>query len=64
MGKTAAQTLWIVGLILAALTIVEFLIAVNFENNLGYLTAFALAKAALIVYYFMHMYRLWRTEEH
>ena len=64
MSKLSTQTLWIIGTILAVLTIVEFIIAVNFENNIGILTVFALGKAVLIVFYFMHMYRLWRTEAH
>lgn len=64
MTQFSNQVLWIVGALLTVLTIVEFIIAVNFENNLGILSVFALAKAVLIVYYFMHMYRIWRTEEH
>ncbi len=64
MTKHSNQVLWVVGSILAVLTIVEFIIAVNFENNLGILTVFALAKAILIIYFFMHMYRLWRAEAH
>ena len=64
MSKVSNQLFWIVGGILAVLTVVEFIIAVNFENNLGVLTVFALAKAVLIIYYFMHIYRVWRMEEH
>ena len=64
MSKHSSQVLWIVGAILAVLTLVEFIIAVNFENNIGILSVFALGKAILIVYYFMHMYRIWRMEEH
>lgn len=64
MTKHANQVLWAVGSFLAVLTIVEFIIAVNFENNIGILIVFALGKAVLIVYYFMHMYRIWRTEAH
>ena len=64
MSKAENQVLWIVGAILALLTIVEFIIAVNYENNLGILSVFAFGKAVLIIYYFMHIYRIWRTEEH
>ena len=64
MSQASRNVFWIVGAILTVLTIVEFIIAVNFENNIGILTVFALGKAVLIVYYFMHMYRLWRPEEH
>lgn len=55
----------IVSLILALLTILEYVFAVNVDDDtvrfLG-LAASAVAKAALIVYYFMHIYRVWRTE--
>ena len=64
MSKQSSQVLWIVGSILAVLTLVEYIIAVNFENNIGILSVFAFGKAILIVFYFMHMYRIWRTEEH
>ena len=64
MSKAANQVLWVVGVILAVLTTVEFIIAVNYENNLGILSVFAFGKAVLIIYSFMHMYRVWRTGEH
>ena len=64
MSKASSNVFWIVGAILTVLTVVEFIIAVNFENNLPILTVFALGKAVLIVFYFMHMYRIWRAEEH
>lgn len=60
------KTGWIVAVILAVLTIVEYIFAVNVDDDfyrfLG-LTFAALAKAGLIVYYFMHIYRVWSTEE-
>lgn len=55
---------WIVAAILTALTIGEYFLAINTHDNLIPLAAFAIAKAALIGYYFMHIYRLWRTEAH
>ena len=64
--QKAMQTGLIVALILAVLTIVEYVFAVNFDDDtirfIG-LSFAAVAKAALIVYYFMHVYRLWRVEE-
>ena len=53
----------IVFLGLAVLTIVEYFVAVSL-NSAVLLLILALVKAALIVQYFMHVYRLWREEEH
>ena len=60
--RTANQVFWIVGSLLTLLTIVEFIIAVNTSGSLNFvpLAVIAVGKAALIVYFFMHMYRLWR----
>lgn len=49
---------------LAILTLVEFYIAINLENPAVPLFIIALVKAGLIVQFFMHIYRLWREEEH
>ncbi|GMV85711.1 MAG: hypothetical protein AMXMBFR80_15660 [Dehalococcoidia bacterium] len=60
------QTGMIVALILAVLTIVEYIFAVEVSQDTVRFTGLSLAavaKAALIVYYFMHVYRIWRTEE-
>ncbi len=60
------QTGLIVAVILAVLTIVEYIFAVEVSDDtirfIG-LSFAAVGKAALIVYYFMHIYRIWRTEE-
>jgi len=65
MQKTM-QTGLVVAVILAVLTIFEYVFAVNFDEDtirfIG-LSFAAVAKAALIVYFFMHVYRLWRVEE-
>jgi hypothetical protein len=50
-------------LILLLLTAVEFYIGVAM-NSTALLLIMALLKAALIVYIFMHVYRLWREESH
>lgn len=50
-------------LVLAVLTIIEFAVAVSF-NSTVLLFIIALLKAAAIVQYFMHVYRLWREESH
>jgi len=54
----------IVGAVLAVLTVLEFWIALNLDNPTVALLIVALIKAALIVQYFMHIYRLRREEEH
>jgi caa(3)-type oxidase subunit IV len=48
---------------LAALTVIEFVVAVTVDANVPILAAFAVAKAALIMYYFMHIARLWKPLE-
>ncbi len=64
--KPAMQTGMVVALILAVLTVAEFIFAVQVGDNtvrfLG-LTATAVGKAGLIMYYFMHIYRIWRPGE-
>jgi caa(3)-type oxidase subunit IV len=54
----------IVFVMLVVLTGVEFLLAVNLDNATVPLLIVALIKAALIVQYFMHIYRLRREEDH
>jgi heme/copper-type cytochrome/quinol oxidase subunit 4 len=52
--------------VLAVLTILEFVVASVIDDSLGLilgLTPFAVAKAWLVLHYFMHMYKLWRGEE-
>ena len=54
----------IVIVILAVLTLAEFWIALNLDNATVALLIVALVKAAVIVQYFMHIYRLRREEDH
>jgi heme/copper-type cytochrome/quinol oxidase subunit 4 len=51
-------------LILLLLTAVEFYVGVTIGSSIALLMILALLKAALIVYIFMHVYRLWREESH
>lgn len=51
------------GIILAVLTLVEFILALN-SNSLAGLMILALLKAVIVLNYFMHMYRLWRDDDH
>ncbi|MBE2222905.1 MAG: hypothetical protein IAF02_15275 [Anaerolineae bacterium] len=62
-GKKAAMRRGnMVLLILALLTIVEFAIALYLDSTV-LLLIMSLLKAAVVVWVFMHVYRLWRGEE-
>jgi caa(3)-type oxidase subunit IV len=50
---------WLVFLALAALTVIEYIIAVELNDNLPVIMGIAVVKAALIIWYFMHVARLW-----
>ena len=51
-------------LFLAVLSIVEFAAAIYLDDPTVPIFLIALVKAGLIVQFFMHIYRLWREEEH
>jgi hypothetical protein len=51
-------------LFLAVMTAVEYVVAISSFNSMVLLFIIALLKAAAIVQYFMHVYRLWREESH
>ncbi len=51
-------------LALMVLTLIEFAVAVAFNASVIMLFLIALVKAALIVWVFMHISRLWREESH
>ncbi len=56
----------VVIVILALLTIFEFVVALAINDTVGLiagLTPFALTKAGLIFWYFMHVQKLWLGEE-
>lgn len=65
-AREAKSIGWWVFLGLGALTLIEYLIAVEVGFNLLWLAQIAAVKAALIAYYFMHVARSWsrRGEEH
>ena len=62
----AFQKGYVVADFLAIVTIAEYFFAIQIEDNtvrfIG-LTLTAIGKAILIVYYFMHIYRVWRPSE-
>ncbi len=57
------RTGWIVIAVLAALTGLEFWLSTAVDSALTYLVFTSLAKAALIVIYFMHLAQIWRADE-
>lgn len=56
------RTGYIVAIILAIVTVVEFYIALVF-NNFAIMMLLALVKAYFVVNYFMHIKSLWSEEE-
>lgn len=57
------RQIYVIFLILVVLTVAEFIVSTTFGSAV-LLLLIALAKAALIVQFFMHIYRLWREESH
>ena len=57
------RQIYLVFLGLAVLTIIEFAVSIA-TGSAVLLMLIALAKSALIVHFFMHLYRLWREEDH
>ena len=51
-----------VALALFILTLIEFYVALNY-NKIALLMFIATIKAILVLYFFMHVYRLWSPEE-
>lgn len=50
-------------LVLFVLSLAELAVAIYLESTV-LLMLFATGKAVLVVYFFMHIYRLWRQEAH
>lgn len=57
------RQIYIVFAVLAVLTVVEFVVSTTIGSTV-LLLLIALGKSALIVQFFMHIYRLWREEDH
>jgi cytochrome c oxidase subunit 4 len=57
------RRIYIIFFVLAVLTIAEYFVSTQLGSTI-FLVLIALAKAALIVQFFMHVYRLWREEAH
>ena len=62
-SKALRRGLWTF-LALMVFTIIEFIVAIALDGAIIPLFLIALVKAAIIVWVFMHVYRLWREESH
>lgn len=65
MLKTWTHVFWMMVVVLAAGTIIEYFVAVELKDapNIALLGIIQVIEAGLIIYFFMHIYRLWRSEE-
>lgn len=61
--KTAQRLGMNVFIGLMVLTLIEYAVSIYLNSTVG-LFITMLLKSALIVYYFMHVYRLWREDSH
>ncbi len=61
--RTKRVGLWM-AIFLAAGTILEYGIAVTIDRNLPIMVSINIAEAAAILWFFMHVRRAWRNEEH
>lgn len=62
--RSSYRQILLIFILLAVLSILEFAAAIYIDNPTVPLFVIALIKAGLIVQFFMHIYRLWRPEEH
>jgi hypothetical protein len=49
---------------LAVGTVLEYVLGVTIDRNLPIMIAINIAEAAAILWFFMHVRRAWRSEEH
>ena len=59
----AARTGWLVFAVLIVLVLLEYVIFLVLTHNLPIMIVMNVIDAALIMYYFMHLPRLWRRDE-
>lgn len=55
---------WWMAVFLAVGTAVEYVLAVSISANLPIMIVMNVAEAAAIIWFFMHVYRLWRRGGH
>jgi len=53
----------IVAVVLAVLTLLEYVVATQMESAVLLLVLMAVVKGGLVAWYFMHIYSLWTEEE-
>lgn len=61
--RTRRVGLWMV-IFLAVGTVVEYVLGVVVDKNVPVMVVINVAEAAAILWFFMHVYRAWRGEEH
>ena len=59
----AARTGWLVFAVLIVLVLFEYVLFLVLSSNLLIMVVLNVIDAALIMYFFMHLPRLWRREE-
>ncbi len=59
----AARTGWLVFAVLIVLVLLEYVAFLVLTTNLPIMVVMNVIDAALIMYYFMHLPRLWRRDE-
>ncbi len=62
MSKQGYGLVILIGIILAVLTVIEYYMGL-WHFGAALLMLVAALKAILVVYFFMHVSRLWKTEE-
>ncbi|MGB1251192.1 MAG: cytochrome C oxidase subunit IV family protein [Candidatus Promineifilaceae bacterium] len=62
--KAAYNLIFMVFMGLAILTGIEFYVGTLEPASAVFLLILAFAKTVLVVYYFMHVYKLWREDDH
>ena len=61
--QTKRVGLWM-AVFLAVGTVAEYVISVTIDRNLPIMVSINVAEAAAILWFFMHVRRAWRNEEH
>ena len=62
MSKQGYGLVILIGIILAVLTVIEYYMGL-WHVGAAFLMLVAALKAILVIYFFMHVSRLWKTEE-
>ena len=62
-ARTKRIALWMV-VFLAVGTVVEYVLGTAIDRNLVVMIPLNVAEAGAILWFFMHVYRAWRSEEH